>query len=128
MAVSALIGPLFFGLGKWNIPLAIALIAAGSIPPGLESDSPYLFWLGLPDISYTALDYYPLIPWFGVMLLGISLGMWLFPDGRSRASLPGLPGQEILEKIGRNSLAIYLAHQPVLIALLMIYMGVAGKW
>lgn len=122
MALSALIGPLFFGLGGWNAALGLLLLVIGSLPPGLGSDSPYLFWLGFPDASYAALDYYPLIPWFGMILLGIFLGQRMFPDGKPALRLPELPFQDRLALIGKNSLAVYLAHQPILIGLLLLYL------
>jgi uncharacterized membrane protein len=118
MAVSALIGPFFFRLGKWNVLIGLALIVIGSLPPGLESGSPYLFWLGLPSPQYTALDYYPLIPWFGMILIGIYLGQ-MFYAARDRIKV-SLPLQERLEWVGRNSLTIYIAHQPLIIAILFL--------
>ena len=121
MALSALIGPVFIGTGGWGAAAGLLLLVIGSLPPGLSSDSPYLFWLGLPDPAYTALDYYPVIPWFGMVLLGIFLGRRFFPSGESAIALPGAPLQKPLEWIGRNSLAIYLVHQPVLIAGLILY-------
>ncbi|HSB47655.1 MAG TPA: heparan-alpha-glucosaminide N-acetyltransferase [Candidatus Bilamarchaeum sp.] len=115
MALSALIGPLFFRLGKWNALLGLALVIAGSLPPGLGSSSPYLFWLGLPSPAYTALDYYPLIPWFGMILIGVYLGQSVKWD-KIKVSLPF---QDALETAGKNSLAIYVIHQPVIIAVLL---------
>jgi uncharacterized membrane protein len=124
MALSALIGPGFFGFGKWNVPLGLAILIIGSIPPGLESDSPYLFWLGLPSPEYTALDYYPLLPWFGMVLIGIYAGRKFFPGGKSVTTLPKLPLQDALEAAGKNSLAIYLAHQPLIIAVLLLIQNI----
>lgn len=118
MAFSALLGPLFFRLGKWNLPLGLAIIALGSLPPGLESDFPYLFWLGFPDPEYTALDYYPLIPWFGAVLIGIYAG-----QNAMKKLAVSLPFGKSLEWIGRNSLAIYVLHQPVIIGIIWIAMA-----
>ena len=35
---------------------------------------PWLLWLGLPPVRYATFDYFPLLPWFGLILLGIWLG------------------------------------------------------
>lgn len=124
MALSALIGPLFLRLGKWNVVIGTLLIALGSMPPGLESDSPYIFWLGLPEAGYTALDYYPLIPWFGVLLIGTYLGQRILAMKEKPKS--NIPFQKNLEWVGRNSLAIYIAHQPVLIGMIFLAGLLAG--
>ena len=64
-------------------------------------------------------DYRPLLPWFGVVLVGLFLGNVVYGRGRPA----GLPTRSPavarpLLPLGRNSLAIYLVHQPLLVALL----------
>lgn len=127
IALSTLIGPLLLRLGDWMIPLGLAILAIGSVPPGLGSDSPYLFWLGLPSAEYTALDYYPLIPWFGVVLVGMALGRKLFPEGVAAYQPQRTPLLKILGSVGRNSLAIYIAHQPILFALVLSYLALTSS-
>lgn len=64
-------------------------------------------------------DYRPLLPWFGVVLLGIFFGKAIYlvwrekepPSSAPRAAVP-------LAFLGRHTLFIYLIHQPVLIATL----------
>jgi uncharacterized membrane protein len=67
-------------------------------------------------------DYYPVLPWFGLALLGIFTGYSLYPQGVRRFSLPdgsAFPPFQALRFLGRHSLLIYVIHQPILIGLLM---------
>lgn len=81
-------------------------------------------WLGLQPANHMYVDYFPLIPWFGVVLLGVFLGNLLYPDGKRRFPLIGSSARPALWLgfLGRHSLTIYLVHQPVLIGLLVLAM------
>ncbi len=106
-----------------NMVLGIAFIWSGLFLNTLPAAHLWLLWLGLrPPALYQA-DYFPLLPWFGVVLVGMSIGQVLYPDGRRRFELPSLSAHSVLQKIawmGRYSLIIYLAHQPVLFAALTL--------
>lgn len=122
IALSTFIAPLFLRFGRLNIAMGLIVIAAGFVIGPLVIDSHYLLWLGITYPGYTALDYYPLLPWFGVVLIGIAIGQILFPDGEAKAPIPGSdsPAADALAYLGRNSLAIYLIHQVILIGALLI--------
>ncbi len=127
MALAALVGPLFLRLGRWNVLAGLLIIAAGLAANAAHVDTPYLFWLGLTDADYRALDFYPFLPWFGVTLLGIAAGQQFFPNGagRWRAAPSGIAGKA-LEFMGRNALTIYIAHQPLWVAGLLAWKGLFG--
>ncbi|MEI2736218.1 MAG: heparan-alpha-glucosaminide N-acetyltransferase domain-containing protein [Rhodoblastus sp.] len=87
------------------------------------------FWTGagwrplaLPT-RYPAVDYFPLIPWFGVVLLGVWFGNWFYANNRRLISLPdwgNLAPIRGLRWLGRHSLPIYLVHQPLILLVLML--------
>lgn len=80
----------------------------------------WLLWLGVHPVDFVSLDYVPVLPWFGVLLIGIAAGWALFPNGERRRPLPPLPSwTEPLLWAGRNTLAIYLLHEPVILAVLL---------
>lgn len=85
-------------------------------------DFPWLLWLGLVPHNYYPNDYFPVIPYFGVVLLGIFLGNSLYgPEGR-RFLLPDISRWlpvRALQWLGRYSLPIYLTHQLILFAILL---------
>lgn len=73
-----------------------------------------------------SLDYLPVLPWFGVVLYDVGLGGLLYPGYRWRLSLldrstvSGCSWIRLLCYLGRNSLAIYLVHQPLIILFLIL--------
>lgn len=71
--------------------------------------------LGFPTASFSSSDYFPLIPWFFLFATGYSL--WSLLSRWERAKNCLRPGFAPLAFLGRHSLVIYLAHQPVLMAL-----------
>lgn len=121
LAAAVLLSAFFAGFRYLNLVLGIILIAAGPLMEGIVSQTPFLLWLGIKFPGFYTLDYYPLIPWLGFMLIGIFIGKTLYPNGERAFKLKKPEGiaSEIAEKISKNSLAIYLIHQPVLVALIL---------
>ncbi len=105
--VSLLVGALAMGLGVYLNTLVIS--------------SPWLVWLGVLQAGITMVDYYPLLPWLGIALWGVALGLWIYPQGQRRFPLPDWSSfvpVTSLRWVGRHSLIIYMLHQPVLMGLL----------
>ena len=111
----------FLNLKLANVALGVACIAIGSLLRGFEVHTPWLVWIGI-DPTFFMLDYWPIFPWFGVMLLGVAAGNALYGDRRKRAT-PYTPRPQAvlpLAFLGRHSLAVHLIHQPVLLAALIL--------
>jgi uncharacterized membrane protein len=103
--------------------MGLSIILAGWTLQGMEVDYPWLLWLGLAPAGFRSLDYFPLLPWWGMVLVGISLGSYFYRGYRRRVPLPDLSFCLSIKPfiaLGRNSLLIYLVHQPILIALLLL--------
>jgi len=110
--------------------VGIIILALGSTVARINTTNEWLVPLGIYPKTIDMVDYYPLVPWFGVVLLGIAAGKWLYPQGKRLFSLPDLGGNLLsksLRFLGRNSLVFYLLHQPVLIGLLMAYVAFIQK-
>lgn len=107
---------------RWlNLALGVALTLLGPAIESLHLTMPALEWLAPTPGS--GVDYAPLIPWFGRVLIGIFLGNTLYPGGQRRFSLPELGHSGLimpLRLLGENSLLIYLLHQPILLATLAL--------
>ena len=106
-----------------NLVLGSLFLLLGVLIRNLQVGSPWLLWLGLMPAQFTSLDYLPLLPWFGVVLIGVFMGNTLYPGyqrtfrlhDRSQCS-----SVRSLGFLGRHSLIIYLVHQPVLITALFL--------
>jgi uncharacterized membrane protein len=113
----------FFRLNLW---LGLALVAIGLWFRHPLFDQPGLQWIGLMTHKPVTEDYVPVLPWLGVVLVGLYVGRLLYPvppaaptalgGWRSGGRLPRL-----LALGGRHSLLIYMAHQPLFFAVLYLY-------
>ncbi len=125
MALMLIVARLTARWGLWClIPAALALLAPALAQgwlgdPVLASrfNAPTLNWLGLITQKPITEDYVPLLPWMGVVWIGVaSASAWM------RLGAPGQGGRlsggvaQPLAWLGRRSLAFYMLHQPVLIA------------
>lgn len=123
IGVGALLQPLFRPLGRWN-----ALAGAALILTMLALPMPGSWWLlplGIVPSGFFSVDYYPLLPWFGVVLLGMSIGDFCYvPSPRAAlAPLQSFPFPRWLTGTGQYALLLYFLHQPVFLLLLRIYFG-----
>jgi uncharacterized membrane protein len=103
--------------------VGIALIALDRVFAHAIFDQPYLHWLGLMTYKPPTEDYVPLIPWFGVVLIGIVLGraLWLRTPASAVARWHSArPLARLLSLAGRHSLLIYMLHQPLLMGMLWV--------
>lgn len=83
----------------------------------------YLFWLGLRPYRFYTLDYFPLFPWFGVVLIGVFFGNLLYPGGKRRFNIQDYSNSKFISFfrfLGRKSLIIYLLHQPVIVGMILL--------
>lgn len=99
---------------------ALVAFAATSIVT-IDSTSRWLTWTGLTPKLSPGLDVQPLLPLFGVSLLGLVAARVVIehPGLVQRvASWRPRPAATVVQTWGRHTLAIYLAHQPVLFAVL----------
>ncbi|MFR8127001.1 MAG: heparan-alpha-glucosaminide N-acetyltransferase [Acutalibacter sp.] len=80
--------------------------------------------VGFPSPSFWSTDYFPLLPWFFMFCAGYFL--WSLLDKSPRAKALLRPGLRPLSFLGRHSLAIYLIHQPALMAVFTVLGRIAG--
>jgi uncharacterized membrane protein len=106
-----------------NLMLGSLLLLLGMLIRNLQVGSPWLLWLGFMPAQFTSVDYFPVLPWFGVVLIGVFVGNSLYPGYQRIFRLQDrshrLPVRS-LDLLGRHSLLIYLVHQPVLVVALFL--------
>ena len=105
-----------FGFGGVNSLFTIVL-------PSALYESGLLFPLGFKGSGFSSGDYFPLMPWGFLYLGGAYAGAWLkagnAPTWVYSCKLP----VSVLRVAGRNTIWIYLAHQPVAMAVLYLLLG-----
>ena len=96
--------------------LGVAMVILGFWFQTLRVEATWLFPLGLLNRGFASSDYFPLFPNLGYFLLGSVLGRILYKS--KQTLLPQVNTQtpilRFLGFCGRQSLLIYLLHQPIL--------------
>ena len=121
IGISIILAYPFLNLKLPNVALGVACIALGILLRTFDVDTPWLVWLGT-DPTFFMPDYWPIFPWFGVMLLGVAAGNTIYRDRRKQAARATQRPRVIwpLAFLGRHSLTVYLVHQPILLAALVL--------
>jgi len=123
IGISIILGQFFLKFKKLNLFLGLLIIVLGFYLQNFSFDFPWLLWLGLTPASLYTFDYFPILPWFGITLLGIFFGNVLYKNGKRRFKIKDFSNFSVirfLTFLGRKSLIIYLLHQPLLILVLLI--------
>lgn len=97
--------------------IVIAIFLITEPVRSFQVNNPFLLWLGIAPPEFQSLDYFPIFPWFGLVVSGLILGEILYPRGARRWDLYKI-GNPPLEFLGRHALVVYFFHQP------LIYLGV----
>jgi len=120
--IAFIFAPFFLRFRYMNLILGAALMALGTylLEQRILVDFPWLLWLGLIQHGFSTLDYWPLLPWFGLFLVGMFFGKILYPQGNRRFNIHEFsnPVTSALTLPGRHPLVIYLAQWPIVIGIL----------
>jgi uncharacterized membrane protein len=100
----------------------VLVIGLGAALPmlkkGLAIRFDWLLPLGITSPSFSSYDYFPLVPWLGIFLIGAALGKTVYAGRRSL--LPWHLPPTFVNAAGRHSLLIYIVHQPVIMGVLYV--------
>ncbi|MCD6229472.1 MAG: DUF1624 domain-containing protein [Candidatus Diapherotrites archaeon] len=111
----------FLRFRRLNLVFGVASIFLGFYLSKIVFDFPYLLFLGFRPSFFASFDYFPVFPWIGVVFLGMFFGNVLYPQGKRLFLIPDFSKSfGVFSFLGRNSLAIYFLHQPVIIALMCL--------
>ncbi|MFW5884723.1 MAG: heparan-alpha-glucosaminide N-acetyltransferase [Patescibacteria group bacterium] len=123
IGVSIFLAYFFLDFKFINLFFGFAFFALGGLLKALSLDISWLYFLGFSSSNISTLDFYPIIPWFGVVLWGIFAAKILYKDRVRQFKLLDLGDNFLIKKfcfLGRNSLLIYFLHHPVLT--LLVYL------
>ena len=129
IAFASVAGLLFVSWPKVSLVVGLGLIGLDLVYQHPLFNQAWLQWVGLMTHKPPTEDYVPVIPWFGVVLLGIFIGQQLL----QRPALQGIrswrsniPPARGLAFAGRHSLLIYMLHQPILLGSLWLSLQILG--
>jgi uncharacterized membrane protein len=107
---------------KWlSLAIGAMIVALGIIVVQRTYSLPWLVWLGFAPHGFYSIDYFPILPWLGVVLIGIFIGNMVYPDRVQvlrKVNTDRVPLTRPIRYLGQHSLVIYLLHQPILFAIL----------
>ena len=96
----------------------IHLIAWDVAIPSILATNKYLYPIGIITSDFVSSDYFPLIPWLFVFFAGTALSVPItqkkFPKWFYQIRMP------FIDFLGKNSLVIYILHQPIIYGLLLL--------
>jgi uncharacterized membrane protein len=124
IGISIILAYPFLKLRLWNLLPGVLFISLGIYLKNYTFGFSWLMWLGLRPEHFYTIDYFPILPWFGVILIGLFLGYLLYPDCTRRFNIYDPSNFVVIRLLclfGRHSLLIYLIHQPILIAVLYLW-------
>lgn len=129
IGLSVILSAPFLKYRNYNLLFAIMILFASLVAAEYNVENPTIFHLvvGIHQTnvwSYTV-DYFPLLPWFGICLLGLVIGDCLYSGNERKFRMPDLSRYrpaKIFQWCGQHSLIIYLLHQPIIAGALSIFM------
>ncbi len=107
-----------------NLIIGAVSLVIGFYLANFYFDFNWLLWLGFRPESFNTVDYFPVLPWFGLVLVGIFIGKLLYPEYSRIMKIPDMSRNKpvkFISFIGQNTLVFYLIHQPILILLLYLF-------
>jgi len=113
-------GILLFRLSSWTLwGLASSSALLGFWVKGQVVNTSLLVPFGLLYNGFSTIDYYPLFPYLAVTILGI-LAYRHFYARRTEPLVAFELNSELVRWLSRNSLGIYLLHQPIILFIIFI--------
>lgn len=129
LGVCMLVYPAFKKLPPATLTvLGLVIAITGYAIRGVVVPQHWLFPLGLTYEGFTSSDYFPLFPQLGYFLIGAAIGKTAYRE--KRTLLPGSFQKTGIARFfcwcGRQSLFIYLLHQPIVYGLLELVLLLRG--
>lgn len=131
IAVSSLLALPFLRLRWWMTAAAGGTVIWASYALATPAmNAPLLRFIGLHTVPTLTVDFEPIFPWFGPVLIGLALGQLGSHFGlwARLARWPAAPSRRVqmLGWPGRHTLILYLLHQPILFGAVWLYVFAGG--
>ncbi|MEW5953871.1 MAG: heparan-alpha-glucosaminide N-acetyltransferase [Bacillota bacterium] len=128
LGVCFLLYPVFKNLTpSLLLTIGAAIIFTGQLTSQLSVSHNWLAPLGFYGPDFSSVDYFPLIPWLGIFLMGIAIRKTVYKENKSLFNQAGNYFKP-LAAVGKRTLTIYLIHQPLILGLLYLVLNPRGLW
>jgi uncharacterized membrane protein len=136
IGLSMIVGAFMVKLDKRLLfSLSLPIIALGKLISEFRVPSPNYLQLIVgfhqPYLERYTVDYFPMLPWFGIMVFGMALCGVLYKDGARQFPFPDISRYvpvRLASWLGRHSLTIYLAHQPVIAGTILYIIPLVSRY
>ncbi len=109
-----IIATMFLNEKEINLALGISVIIVGCITTTIDMGPIFFIGFKYPGVET---DFFPIMPWFGLTLIGIYIGNKYYRDGKTKFPLEKVPQLcEYIAFLGRHSLMIYFVHMIVILS------------
>lgn len=101
----------------WNFIFGIITILTGMYLDEITASFNWLLIFGIHSDNFYSVDYFPIFPWFGVVLMGLFFGDILYSKKGRKIKIRDISKNIIIKQIcfiGKKSIIIYLIHQIIL--------------
>ncbi|MDI6721529.1 MAG: heparan-alpha-glucosaminide N-acetyltransferase domain-containing protein, partial [Candidatus Aenigmarchaeota archaeon] len=120
IGISIILSVSFLKKKKLILPTFLSIVIIGFYLESYNLNFSLFFWL-MPQ-NFQTFDYFPVLPWFGAVLLGAFVGSKLYEDGKRKYKIVDSPRiAKPINFLGRHSLLIYLLHQPLLLVIFYMF-------
>ncbi len=106
-----------------NLVLGAILVFIGIVLKTMVFDFPWFLWAGFVPRGFYTIDYFPILPWFGVVLIGVFIGNILYSNYKRSFHINDFSRFKFVKLfcfLGRHSLVIYFIHQLVILSLIYL--------
>jgi uncharacterized membrane protein len=112
-----IIFPLLYWMKNWMLILVAGLLAFAYIPvQDAIVNTSLLIPIGIMYKGFVSMDYYPLIPYLPVFIIGVLVYKLYYTNKRSLFNFT--IENKYISTLSKNSLMIYLLHQPIILAII----------
>ena len=119
IAVMLIFTRLLAPTGRWVWAFAALALAVPHFFRHPWFNQPFAHWTGLVTRKPITEDWVPVLPWLGVMLLGLAVGRWLLAHRREVLAGSVPKALAPLALLGRWSLTFYMTHQLVFLGVIV---------
>lgn len=122
--LTMLIGMLLLFISFFNVNFGYIFFPKKTLLPKYLYDGYFMTFIGFPDPSFFSTDYFAILPWIFLYLSGYFMQKTI---GNKQAVVKYLLNDrfKFISYLGRNSLIIYMVHQPVLYLVTLIIMRIS---